>query len=191
MEENRKVIIFSAPSGSGKSTIIGHLLKRVPGLEFSISATSRKPRQGEQDGKDYYFLTEEDFKQGVAEDKFVEWVEVYQGTCYGTLKSEIERIWDKGNTVIFDVDVLGGVSLKKIFGEKALSIFIQPPSIEVLEQRLRNRGTETEESLRKRIERAEMELQYSNQLDVVVVNDNLDTAINETETIVNNFLNGK
>ena len=191
MEENRKVIIFSAPSGSGKSTIIGHLLKRVPGLEFSISATSRKPRQGEQDGKDYYFLTEEDFKQRVAEDKFVEWVEVYQGTCYGTLKSEIERIWDKGNTVIFDVDVLGGVSLKKIFGEKALSIFIQPPSIEVLEQRLRNRGTETEESLRKRIERAEMELQYSNQLDVVVVNDDLETAINETETIVNNFLNGK
>ena len=191
MEENRKVIIFSAPSGSGKSTIIGHLLKRVPGLEFSISATSRKPRQGEQDGKDYYFLTEEDFKQRVSEDKFVEWVEVYQGTCYGTLKSEIERIWNKGNTVIFDVDVLGGVSLKKIFGEKALSIFIQPPSIEVLEQRLRNRGTETEESLRKRIERAEMELQYSNQLDVVVVNDNLDTAINETETIVNNFLNGK
>ncbi|MBO7540118.1 MAG: guanylate kinase [Bacteroidales bacterium] len=191
MEENRKVIIFSAPSGSGKSTIIGHLLKRVPGLEFSISATSRKPRQGELDGKDYYFLTEEDFKQRVSEDKFVEWVEVYQGTCYGTLKSEIERIWDKGNTVIFDVDVLGGVSLKKIFGEKALSIFIQPPSIEVLEQRLRNRGTETEESLRKRIERAEMELQYSNQLDVVVVNDNLDTAINETETIVNNFLNGK
>lgn len=191
MEENRKVIIFSAPSGSGKSTIIGHLLKRVPGLEFSISATSRKPRQGEQDGKDYYFLTEDDFKQRVAEDKFVEWVEVYQGTCYGTLKSEIERIWDKGNTVIFDVDVLGGVSLKKIFGQKALSIFIQPPSIEVLEQRLRNRGTETEESLRKRIERAEMELQYSNQLDVVVVNDNLDNAINKTETIVNNFLNGK
>lgn len=191
MEENRKVIIFSAPSGSGKSTIIGHLLKRVPGLEFSISATSRKPRQGEQDGKDYYFLTKDDFKQRVAEDKFVEWVEVYQGTCYGTLKSEIERIWDKGNTVIFDVDVLGGVSLKKIFGQKALSIFIQPPSIEVLEQRLRNRGTETEESLRKRIERAEMELQYSNQLDVVVVNDNLDNAINETETIVNNFLNGK
>ena len=188
MEENRKVIIFSAPSGSGKSTIIGHLLKRLPGLEFSISATSRKPRQGEQDGKDYYFLTEEDFKQRVSEDKFVEWVEVYQGTCYGTLKSEIERIWDKGNTVIFDVDVLGGVSLKKIFGEKALSVFIQPPSIEVLEQRLRNRGTETEESLRKRIERAEMELQYSNQLDVVVVNDDLETAINQTETEVKHFL---
>ena len=160
-------------------------------MEFSISATSRKPRPGEENGREYYFLSHDEFKQKVAEDKFVEWVEVYQGTCYGTLKSEIERIWQKGNVVIFDVDVLGGVSLKKIFGDKALSVFIQPPSIEVLEQRLRNRNTETEESLRKRIERAEMELQYSNQLDVVVVNDDLETAINETETIVNNFLNGK
>lgn len=191
METNQKVIIFSAPSGSGKSTIIGHLLKRIPNMEFSISATSRKPRPGEENGREYYFLSHDEFKQKVAEDKFVEWVEVYQGTCYGTLKSEIERIWDKGNVVIFDVDVLGGVSLKKIFGDKALSVFIQPPSIEVLEQRLRNRNTETEESLRKRIERAEMELQYSNQLDVVVVNDDLETAIDETETIVNNFLNGK
>jgi guanylate kinase len=191
METNQKVIIFSAPSGSGKSTIIGHLLKRIPNMEFSISATSRKPRPGEENGREYYFLSHDEFKQKVAEDKFVEWVEVYQGTCYGTLKSEIERIWDKGNTVIFDVDVLGGVSLKKIFGDKALSVFIQPPSIEVLEQRLRNRNTETEESLRKRIERAEMELQFSNQLDVVVVNDDLETAIDETETIVNNFLNGK
>lgn len=160
-------------------------------MEFSISATSRKPRPGEENGREYYFLSHDEFKQKVAEDKFVEWVEVYQGTCYGTLKSEIERIWQKGNVVIFDVDVLGGVSLKKIFGDKALSVFIQPPSIEVLEQRLRNRNTETEESLRKRIERAEMELQYSNQLDVVVVNDDLETAIDETETIVNNFLNGK
>lgn len=191
METNQKVIIFSAPSGSGKSTIIGHLLKRIPNMEFSISATSRKPRPGEENGREYYFLSHDEFKQKVAEDKFVEWVEVYQGTCYGTLKSEIERIWQKGNVVIFDVDVLGGVSLKKIFGDKALSVFIQPPSIDVLEQRLRNRNTETEESLRKRIERAEMELQYSNQLDVVVVNDDLETAINETETIVNNFLNGK
>ena len=191
METNQKVVIFSAPSGSGKSTIIGHLLKRIPNMEFSISATSRKPRPGEENGREYYFLSHDEFKQKVAEDKFVEWVEVYQGTCYGTLKSEIERIWQKGNVVIFDVDVLGGVSLKKIFGDKALSVFIQPPSIEVLEQRLRNRNTETEESLRKRIERAEMELQYSNQLDVVVVNDDLETAIDETETIVNNFLNGK
>ena len=160
-------------------------------MEFSISATSRKPRPGEENGREYYFLSHDEFKQKVAEDKFVEWVEVYQGTCYGTLKSEIERIWKKGNVVIFDVDVLGGVSLKKIFGDKALSVFIQPPSIEVLEQRLRDRNTETEESLKKRIERAQMELQYSNQLDVVVVNDDLETAINETETIVNNFLNGK
>ncbi|MBR4803690.1 MAG: guanylate kinase [Bacteroidales bacterium] len=191
METKQKVIIFSAPSGSGKSTIIGHLLKRIPNMEFSISATSRKPRPGEENGREYYFLSHDEFKQKVAEDKFVEWVEVYQGTCYGTLKSEIERIWKKGNVVIFDVDVLGGVSLKKIFGDKALSVFIQPPSIEVLEQRLRHRNTETEESLKKRIERAQMELQYSNQLDVVVVNDDLETAINETETIVNNFLNGK
>jgi guanylate kinase len=190
METKQKVIIFSAPSGSGKSTIIGHLLKRIPNMEFSISATSRKPRPGEENGREYYFLSHDEFKQKVAEDKFVEWVEVYQGTCYGTLKSEIERIWKKGNVVIFDVDVLGGVSLKKIFGDKALSVFIQPPSIEVLEQRLRDRNTETEESLKKRIERAQMELQYSNQLDVVVVNDDLETAINETETIVNNFLNG-
>ena len=191
METKQKVIIFSAPSGSGKSTIIGHLLKRIPNMEFSISATSRKPRPGEENGREYYFLSHDEFKQKVAEDKFVEWVEVYQGTCYGTLKSEIVRIWKKGNVVIFDVDVLGGVSLKKIFGDKALSVFIQPPSIEVLEQRLRHRNTETEESLKKRIERAQMELQYSNQLDVVVVNDDLETAINETETIVNNFLNGK
>ena len=191
METKQKVIIFSAPSGSGKSTIIGHLLKRIPNLEFSISATSRQPRSGEQNGKDYYFLSHEEFKQRVADDQFVEWVEVYQGTCYGTLKSEIERIWQKGSTVIFDVDVIGGVSLKKIFGDKALSIFIQPPSIEVLEQRLRDRNTETEESLKKRIERAEMELKYSNQLDVVVVNNDLETAINETEAHVNNFLNRK
>ncbi len=189
MENNQKVIIFSAPSGSGKSTIIGHLLKRVPNMEFSISATSRKPRAGEQNGREYYFLSHDEFKQRVAAGDFVEWVEVYEGTCYGTLKSEIERIWQKGNVVIFDVDVLGGISLKQIFGDKALSIFIQPPSVEELEKRLRNRGTETEESLHKRIERAEMELQYSNKHDVTVINDNLEKAVDQTETIVNNFLN--
>ncbi len=189
MENNQKVIIFSAPSGSGKSTIIGHLLKRVPNMEFSISATSRKPRAGEENGREYYFLSHDEFKQRVAAGDFVEWVEVYEGTCYGTLKSEIERIWQKGNVVIFDVDVLGGVSLKEIFGDKALSIFIQPPSVEELEKRLRNRGTETEESLRKRIERAEMELQYSSKHDVTVINDDLEKAVNQTETIVNNFLN--
>ena len=189
MENNQKVIIFSAPSGSGKSTIIDHLLKRVPNMEFSISATSRKPRAGEENGREYYFLSHDEFKQRVAAGDFVEWVEVYEGTCYGTLKSEIERIWQKGNVVIFDVDVLGGVSLKEIFGDKALSIFIQPPSVEELEKRLRNRGTETEESLRKRIERAEMELQYSSKHDVTVINDDLEKAVNQTETIVNNFLN--
>ena len=191
MENNQKVVIFSAPSGSGKSTIIGRLLQRIPNMEFSISATSRKPRAGEQNGREYYFLSHDEFKQRVAAGDFVEWVEVYEGTCYGTLKSEIERIWQKGNIVIFDVDVLGGVSLKQIFGQKALSIFIQPPSVEELEKRLRNRGTETEESLRKRIERAEMELQYSNKHDITVINDDLEKAVSETETIVKHFLHGR
>lgn len=191
MENNQKVVIFSAPSGSGKSTIIGRLLQRIPNMEFSISATSRKPRAGEQNGREYYFLSHDEFKQRVAAGDFVEWVEVYEGTCYGTLKSEIERIWQKGNIVIFDVDVLGGVSLKQIFGDKALSIFIQPPSMEELEKRLINRGTESEESLRKRIERAEMELQYSSKHDITVINDDLEKAVSETETIVKHFLNGR
>lgn len=191
MENNQKVVIFSAPSGSGKSTIIGRLLQRIPNMEFSISATSRKPRAGEQNGREYYFLSHDEFKQRVAAGDFVEWVEVYEGTCYGTLKSEIERIWQKGNIVIFDVDVLGGVSLKQIFGDKALSIFIQPPSVEELEKRLINRGTESEESLRKRIERAEMELQYSSKHDITVINDDLEKAVSETETIVKHFLHGR
>ncbi|MBR0072585.1 MAG: guanylate kinase [Bacteroidales bacterium] len=191
MENNQKVVIFSAPSGSGKSTIIGRLLQRIPNMEFSISATSRKPRAGEQNGREYYFLSHDEFKQRVAAGDFVEWVEVYEGTCYGTLKSEIERIWQKGNIVIFDVDVLGGVSLKQIFGDKALSIFIQPPSVEELEKRLINRGTESEESLRKRIERAEMELQYSSKHDITVINDDLEKAVSETETIVKQFLHGR
>lgn len=191
MENNQKVVIFSAPSGSGKSTIIGRLLQRIPNMEFSISATSRKPRAGEQNGREYYFLSHDEFKQRVAAGDFVEWVEVYEGTCYGTLKSEIERIWQKGNIVIFDVDVLGGVSLKQIFGDRALSIFIQPPSVEELEKRLINRGTESEESLRKRIERAEMELQYSSKHDITVINDDLEKAVSETETIVKHFLHGR
>ena len=188
MNKSQKVIIFSAPSGSGKTTIISRLLKIFPNFEFSISATSRQPRAGEQNGKDYYFLSTEDFKTKVANNEFVEWEEVYEGTCYGTLKSEIERIWAKGNIVLFDVDVLGGINLKKIFANTALSIFVQPPSIEVLEQRLRNRGTETDESLKKRVGRAKMELEHRNEFDTFVVNDNLDTAVAEIETILNNFL---
>lgn len=188
MGSKQKVIIFSAPSGSGKTTIISRLLKRFPNFEFSISATSRNPRAGEKDGRDYYFLTNESFKAKVANNEFVEWEEVYEGTCYGTLKSEIERIWAKGNVVLFDVDVLGGINLKKIFSDTALSIFVQPPSVEVLEQRLRGRGTETEESLKKRVGRAKMELEHLNEFDTAVVNDDLDDAVNEIETILNNFL---
>lgn len=188
MGSKQKVIIFSAPSGSGKTTIISRLLKRFPNFEFSISATSRNPRAGEKDGRDYYFLTNESFKAKVANNEFVEWEEVYEGTCYGTLKSEIERIWAKGNIVLFDVDVLGGINLKKIFSDTALSIFVQPPSVEVLEQRLRGRGTETEESLKKRVGRAKMELGHIGEFDTAVVNDDLDDAVNEIETILNNFL---
>ena len=134
--KNGKIIIFSAPSGSGKSTLIGHLLKRFPQLEFSISATSRAPRGSEVNGKEYYFLTNEEFKNKVAAGEFVEWEEVYAGTCYGTLRSELKRIWDKGHVIVFDVDVKGGVNLKKIFGDDALSIFIMPPSVEELRRRL-------------------------------------------------------
>ena len=138
--KNGKIIIFSAPSGSGKSTLIGHLLKRFPQLEFSISATSRAPRGSEVNGKEYYFLTNEEFKNKVAAGEFVEWEEVYAGTCYGTLRSELKRIWDKGHVIVFDVDVKGGVNLKKIFGDDALSIFIMPPSVEELRRRLEKRG---------------------------------------------------
>ncbi len=188
MNSKQKVIIFSAPSGSGKTTIISRLLKRFPNFEFSISATSRTPRAGEENGKDYYFLTAENFRNKVTNNEFIEWEEVYEGTCYGTLKSEIERIWAKGNIVLFDVDVLGGINLKNIFSDTALSIFVQPPSLEILEQRLRGRGTETEESLRKRVGRAKMELEHKNEFDAAVINNDLDTAVNEIETILNNFL---
>lgn len=187
MNSKQKVIIFSAPSGSGKTTIISRLLKRFPNFEFSISATSRTPRAGEENGKDYYFLTAENFRNKVTNNEFIEWEEVYEGTCYGTLKSEIERIWAKGNIVLFDVDVLGGINLKKIFADTAISIFVQPPSLEILEQRLRGRGTETEESLRKRVGRAKMELEHKNEFDAAVINDDLDTAVNEIETILNIF----
>ena len=148
---NRKAILFSAPSGSGKTTIIREILKRFDCFEFSISATSRKAREGEQDGVDYYFLSPEVFEQRVQKGDFLEWEEVYAGTRYGTLKSEIDRIWDNGHVIIFDVDVNGGMNIKKYFGPDALALFVMPPSIEVLEMRLRNRGTESEDSIVKRL----------------------------------------
>jgi guanylate kinase len=186
---NKKVIIFSAPSGSGKTTIIKRLLTYFPEFEFSISATSRQPRAGEVDGQDYYFLTKESFAEKVKNDLFLEWEEVYAGTCYGTLKSEIERIWDNGKIVVFDVDVLGGMRLKEYFGSKALSIFVMPPSIEVLEQRLRIRNTETEEAIQKRLSRSSLELQHSTKFDVTVVNDVLEQAVDEAKINIQSFLN--
>ena len=183
-----KLVIFSAPSGSGKTTIVRELLKLFPQFEFSISATSRKPRGQEQHGIDYYFLSNEEFRQRVERDEFVEWEEVYEGTCYGTLKSEVERIWSKGNVIIFDVDVMGGINLKRLFGEEACSMFIMPPSVEELERRLRGRGTDSEEVIQKRIAKAEFELSKSPEFDYTVVNDDLQVAVDEATTIIRNFL---
>ena len=186
-----KLIIFSAPSGSGKTTIVRELLKKYPQFEFSISATSRAPRGTERNGEDYYFMSNEDFMKAVAEDRFVEWEEVYAGTCYGTLKSETERIWAKGNVIIFDVDVMGGINLKQIFGDKACSIFIMPPSVEELERRLVCRGTDCAEVIAKRVAKAEFEISKSDAFDHVVVNDILSDAIGATEKIIDAFLDDK
>jgi len=183
-----KVIIFSAPSGAGKSTIINSLLSSGLPLEFSISATSRKPRGAEVDGVEYYFLSEENFRDRLSNNEFLEYEEVYAGTLYGTLKSELVRIQAKGNYTVFDLDVKGGVRIKKLFGEYALSIFIMPPSLQVLESRLRNRSTDTEESILKRIARAELELEYAKQFDAVVVNDDLEKSIDTTAELIKAFL---
>ncbi len=183
-----KALIFSAPSGSGKSTIIAHLLTKFPQLEFSISATSRKPRGEEIDGKDYYFLSNDEFKNHVANGDFIECEEVYEGTSYGTLNTEIKRIWDKGNIVVFDVDVVGGLNLKHKLDLAALSLFIMPPSIVELENRLQNRNTDTQEAIQKRVAKAKVELTYADKYDVIIVNDNLDIALLEAEKIVGDFI---
>lgn len=188
MVNGNKLLIFSAPSGAGKSTIIQHLLKQFPSLEFSISATSRSSRGGERNGIDYYFLTNEQFKSKAEGGEFIEWEEVYAGTCYGTLHSETTRIWNKGNTVVFDIDVVGGDNLKKLFGNNALSIFIQPPSLEELHKRLIARNTDSNEAIERRLAKAEQELQYKEKFDVVIINDNLETALSEAVEIVNNFI---
>lgn len=183
-----KVIIFSAPSGSGKTTIVHALLEQFPQLEFSISATSRAPRGAERDGVDYHFLTHEVFMQAVSENRFVEWEEVYQGTCYGTLRSEVERIWDKGCVIVFDVDVIGGINLKRIFGDNACSIFVMPPSVEELRRRLEGRGTDAPEVIERRVAKAEFELTKASEFDHVVTNDDLQTAIRDTAQILKNFI---
>lgn len=185
---SHKVVLFSAPSGSGKTTIIHKLLTRFDCFEFSISATSRQRRGEEQDGVDYYYLSHDEFKRRVNNNEFVEWEEVYEGTCYGTLKSELTRIWNNGHYIIFDVDVKGGMNLKKYFGKDALALFVMPPSMAVLEQRLRSRGTDTEESIRRRLSRAEEELKLAALFDHIVVNDELDTAVENAIAAVKNFL---
>ena len=186
--EQGKAIIVSAPSGAGKTTIVHHLLDVFDDLSFSVSACSRQKRPGEEDGKDYYFLGVQGFRQKITEDAFVEWEEVYEDHYYGTLKSEVHRIWDSGRHVIFDVDVVGGKNLKKTFAHKALSIFVQPPSFEVLEERLRARQSESESMIQKRLRKAKEELEQAQFFDVIIVNDHLKSALNEADELVKNFL---
>ncbi|MBK9761700.1 MAG: guanylate kinase [Flavobacteriales bacterium] len=185
-----KCIIVSAPSGAGKTTLVRHLLMQEATLAFSVSATSRAKRDYEVDGVDYFFLGADEFRRRIEADEFVEWEEVYPGQFYGTLKHELRRIWNTGKHPVFDVDVVGGLDLKEIFGPNALALFVAPPSINALEQRLRNRGTETEDSLKKRVAKAHHELTFANQFDAVVVNDDLDRACSEAFRKVSDFLNG-
>ena len=189
MAKEGKLIIFSAPSGAGKTTIVHHLLGKMPELEFSISATTRPARGDEQDGKDYYFISLPEFTHRIAKKQFVEFEEVYTGTFYGTLRTEIERIWDKGKTVIFDIDVEGGMHLKRKYQDQALAIFVQPPSLEVLIERLTGRGTDSPEKLQERFAKAEKELNYAPQFDIILKNYDLETACKEAEDLVTNFIN--
>ena len=186
---DNKVLIFSAPSGAGKSTIVGHILGIWKDtMEFSISATSRAPRGTEQNGREYHFVSPDEFRRLISEDSFVEYEEVYKDHFYGTLKSEVERIWAAGHVIIFDVDVKGGVNLKKYFGEKALSIFIKAPSVETLRQRLVKRGTDSPEAIAERVEKASQEMEYAPKFDYVLINDDLATALGEVEKVVEDFL---
>jgi guanylate kinase len=183
-----KVIVFSAPSGAGKTTILKHLLDRIPELEFSISATTRAPRGQEAHGKDYYFLSAEDFRTKVKEEAFVEWEEVYTSCYYGTLKTEPERIWAKGHTVVFDVDVKGALSIKKLYGENALLIFVMPPSVQILRERLINRSTDAPEVIEQRVAKAELELTFAKEFDKILINDLLESAFEEGEHLVREFI---
>lgn len=183
-----KALIFSAPSGAGKTTIVRHLMSVRPELDFSISATTRSPRETEKDGKDYYFLSKEDFQRRIDNHEFLEWEEVYQGTFYGTLRSEVRRIWEEGKHVVFDVDVEGGVNLKKALGERAFAIFVKVTDLEVLRNRLRSRGSETEESLDRRVQKAELEMNYEGHFDFSLLNDDLDRSKKQAEEKVSSFI---
>lgn len=183
-----KALIFSAPSGAGKTTIVRHLMSITSDLDFSISATTRSPREGEQHGKDYYFLDTEDFREKIDSGQFLEWEEVYKGTFYGTLRSELERIWKIGKHVVFDVDVEGGLNLKNALGDRALSIFVKAQDLEVLRKRLQERGSETEESLDRRVQKAKIEMSYEDRYDFVLINDDLETAKIQAENKVITFI---
>lgn len=185
-----RAVIVSAPSGAGKTTIVKYLLGAIPELAFSVSACSRPPRPEETDGKDYYFISPAEFRERIAREEFVEWQEVYPGSYYGTLRSEMDRIWSTGRFPVFDVDVMGGLNLKKYFGATALALFIQPPSLGELENRLRRRGTESEETLAKRLGKAEYELTFAPRFDRIIVNDNLPVKCAEVTAIVAGFLAG-
>lgn len=188
MNQTGKCIILSAPSGAGKTTIVSYLLRRFDSLSFSISATSRSPRNGETDGDHYHFLSADDFRQKIEQGEFLEWEEVYPGQFYGTLKSEMNRIWNNGKHVIFDVDVVGGSNLKGYFSNKALAIFVKPPSLDVLEQRLRKRSTEAESRIAERIAKATHEMEFIDRFDTVLINDNLEEACARAEKMVSEFL---
>ncbi len=183
-----KMIIMTAPSGAGKTTIVRHLLKKIDRLSFSVSATTRAPREGEVDGKDYYFLSEKKFRKKIAKGAFAEWEEVYPGKYYGTLKKEIKRVWKEGKDIVFDIEVKGATNIKRIYENKALAIFIKPPSIEELLNRLQKRDTESTNSIKERISRAKEEMTYQNNFNVVLINDVLSLALIEAEEIVQNFL---
>jgi guanylate kinase len=191
MLKHQKFIILSAPSGAGKTTIARHLLNSGLGLEFSITACSRAMRTGEKDGVDYYFISAAEFKNRVDAGEFLEWEEVYPNHFYGTLKSEIQRIQDKGHSVLFDVDVVGGLNIKKIFGNEALAVFISPPSIGALKERLEKRATDPPEKIQLRLNKAELEMKRAPEFDVIVINEDLDRALAETEKLVGDFLHGR
>ena len=182
------LVIVSAPSGAGKTTIVKKLLEAFPDLKFSVSACSRPKRINETEGLDYYFISSEEFRKKIINNEFLEWQEVYENNYYGTLESEVERIWGKGNHVIFDVDVIGGLNIKKYGKENALAVFVMPPSMEVLESRLMNRSTETPESLKKRLDKAAYEITFANQFDVIIINDDLESAVNQAKTAVDEFI---
>jgi len=185
---NGKCIIVSAPSGAGKTTIVHALMEQISVLSFSISACSRKPRENEKDGEDYFFIGPEEFKKRISEQAFIEWEEVYPEHYYGTLKSEVEKLWKQGKVVVFDVDVVGGLNLKKKFGENALALFIQPPNLTVLGQRLRSRNTETEERVQQRLKKADWEIEQSSNFDHVILNDVLPLAIDKAVKLATHFI---